>query len=97
MDLFDYARRQDPPTSKTAAVHAKAISGTAKTRMYQAFLNGPKTANEAAAFCKDCYPDLGHETYRKRTHELRRAGLIQYRGTRICGITGHGAEVWEVV
>ena len=97
--LFDppASRRTDPPTSAIGAGHANQISGKLKTRMYQAFLNGPKTANEAAAFCVQSYGDHGHESYRKRSGELARDGLIQSSCSARCRVTGHAAEVWEVI
>ena len=89
-------RNSDPDTSRQAAEQvADALKG-ARRRMYEAFLHGPKTANEAASWCVENSGGL-HETYRKRSGELARAGLIQTVCTARCRVTGQAAEVWEVV
>jgi hypothetical protein len=75
---------------------AKAEIKSARERMYQAFRNGPKTANEAADECVQWYGG-SHETYRKRSGELAKAGLIRTTSSRRCLWSGHVAEVWELV
>ena len=99
LDLFDdppASRLTDPATSKAAEQTAKAAIRTARDKMLEAFMDGPKTANEAAADCVRWYGG-NHETYRKRSGELADAGLIRVCDTRACRVTGHHAEVWKEV
>lgn len=52
-----------------------------------------RTANEAAALAAEVGPRLA-ESYRKRVHELRRAGWIVSSGKRKCRETNRLAETY---
>lgn len=54
----------------------------------------PLTANEIAANAVQYFGGMA-ETYRKRVHELVRAGLLRESGERVCRVTGKGATVYE--
>lgn len=56
----------------------------------------PMTANEIGEAASSMFNGM-QESYRKRVHELVRAGLLREAGERICAVTGKGATVYERV
>lgn len=54
----------------------------------------PLTANEIAANAVQYFGGMA-ETYRKRVHELVRAGLLREVGERVCRVTGKRGTVYE--
>lgn len=56
----------------------------------------PMTANEIADAAAAMFRGMP-ESYRKRVHELVRAGLLRELGERTCSVTGKGATVYERV
>ena len=97
--LFDQpvSRRTDPQTSAIGADHAIQISGKLKTRMYEAFLHGPKTAEEAGAVCREVYGEHSASSYRKRSGELEKRGLIRKARKVRCSVTGGMAYQLKVI
>ena len=56
----------------------------------------PMTANEIGEAASNMFNGM-QESYRKRVHELVRAGLLREAGERVCRVTGKGATVYERV
>ena len=92
------ARNTDKSTS-----HAAAAEITPKLNRIQILClqsvewsdpRRPLTANEIAANAVAYFGGMA-ETYRKRVHELVRAGLLREAGERVCRVTGKGATVYE--
>ena len=101
--LFDAAlteaisRKSDPDTSTDAAEQIRTSQSILRSRMYEAFLHGPKTAEEAAEWCREAYGEHSAASYRKRSGELEKRGLI-CKGQRVrCSVTGGIAYRLEVV
>lgn len=94
IDFATIARPTDPATSHQAAAEVAAKLGT----LQQAFVNEcwdtkPLTASEIAANCATCYGGLA-ESYRKRSKELVRRGLVLECPPRRCSITGKMATTY---
>ena len=56
----------------------------------------PLTANEIADAAAAMFRGMP-ESYRKRVHELVRAGLLREAGERVCSVTGKRGTVYERV
>jgi hypothetical protein len=102
-NLFDFGgydpkrvRRSDPQTSHQGADHIRPTAAVLRERMRLAFAAYPKTANEAAAQCVRAFGG-NHESYRKRSGELKADGVVRVAFTRPCEQTGRQAEVLEVI
>lgn len=92
------ARRNDPTTSKTAAM-ALTLSGgreSAKAKVL-AFLRNPSrvqydyTAHEIS----NVNDKLLHPSVHKRLPDLRRDGLVENGLVRKCGVTGRPSLTWK--
>lgn len=97
-DLFDFggyqpkrARATDPPTSQQAAVEFQSKAAAHKAAMLTAIRARPKTAREAARECVTAYGG-DFESYRKRSGELKQAGLVYVVQSRKCRDSGRLAE-----
>jgi len=97
--LFDppASRRTDPQTSAIGADQIRTSQSILRTRMYEAFLHGPKTAEEAGAFCREVYGEHSASSYRKRSGELEKRGLIRKARKVRCSVTGGMAYQLEVI
>lgn len=87
------SRRSDPATSQKAAekVDLRGCTG----RMFRAFQDlaisqGSATSREAAEHCMACFHtgDKDMETHRKRYTNLKKRGLIEDCGEKVCRHTG---------
>ncbi|MCP4211790.1 MAG: hypothetical protein GY764_09970 [Halieaceae bacterium] len=97
-DLFDFggyepkrARDTDPQTSQQAATEFATKAAQHKAAMLTAIRAKPKTAREAARECVTAYGG-DFESYRKRSGELKAAGLVYVVQTRRCADSGRTAE-----
>jgi len=95
LTLFDderISRKKDPQTSKQAAREMHTKLPKTQQALFAVFSRSVSalTANEAAEIAVKGLTDVraNVETFRKRTHELVRKGLIRECGTRCCLITG---------
>lgn len=92
---MNLSRNSDYVTSHQAAEHIASSLPTLQARMLRAFAV-ERTANEAAEYCFQSYGEKTKESYRKRAHELVRAGHIVPRGKRKCADSGRYARVFSV-
>ncbi len=97
-DLFDFggyeprrARDTDPQTSQQVVIEFVSKAAAHKTAMLMAIRAKPKTAREAARECVTAYGG-DFESYRKRSGELKAAGLVYVVQTRRCADSGCSAE-----
>ena len=90
------ARTSDPITSHQSAAEIEAKLGTMQSLMLSVIRHWghPVTANEAAKECEVEFSGRA-ESYRKRTLELLRQGLIEECGFRPCQITGKNAQTFK--
>lgn len=100
-DPTSIARQADPVTSKEAASDVMPSVGIMATSMLHAIADANEidvhpTAQEAAKRCEFEHGRMA-ESYRKRTTELVRAGLVRVTGERRCDVTGKNAQTYEVV
>lgn len=97
LPLFDVARshKHDPATSHEAARRMNA-SGRARTnadRVYAAIEQWPdRTSGELVSLCEGC--DLAE--VRRRITDLKRAGLIEPTGARLCRSLTTRQTTWGV-
>ena len=89
------SRNSDYVTSHQAAEHIASTLSLLQARMLRAFTI-ERTANEAAEYCFETYGEKTKESYRKRAHELARAGHIAPRGKRKCADSGRSARVFSI-
>ena len=75
MNQLPLFRTTDPETSAEAAEYIAPKLTELQERMLIAF-SFPRTAITAAEYCVERYGEHPAESYRKRTHELLRAGKI---------------------
>jgi len=92
------ARKTDPQTSKKAAHEFRSSLNDKQVLMLRAITDANEigvnpTANEAASSAALQHGGMA-ETYRKRTKELLRLGLLDLRGERRCNITGSTAQTY---
>ncbi len=92
---MNLSRNSDYVTSHQAAEHIASSLPTLQARMLRAFAV-ERTANEAAEYCFQMYGEKTKESYRKRAHELVRAGHIVPRGKRKCADSGRYARVFSL-
>lgn len=88
------ARATDPQTSKRAAREIESKLGDLAAKMLAVFQHREATAKEAARTCVGRYGG-DEESYRKRSGELKRAGLIRLTGERHCTISGKLAQTFR--
>lgn len=91
------ARDTDKATSHAAAADVAPKLGVMQSRCLSpdVFDSPRMTANEIAANAAARFGGMA-ETYRKRVHEIVRAGLLREAGETICSVTGKGATVYEM-
>lgn len=90
-------RHTDPATSRKGAEYLTMQRGSKAALMFERIKKlGSATANEAARECVGEHGGMG-ETYRKRTKDLERLGLIRVSGWGRCKISGRNAQVYELV
>ncbi len=89
------ARSADPDTSHSAAFHVEA-TGKADTQrricLEEVMRNPGQTAAEIAVAC-----DLERHIPSRRLPELRDAGMIQNRETRLCSVMKRVSMTWYLV
>ncbi len=67
-----------------------------RLRVYEDLLtNGPSTAAEVTA--RLLTPTMGNPSFHRRLSELEELGIVYRVKVRECRLTGHLAEVWEIV
>jgi predicted ArsR family transcriptional regulator len=71
LPLVALCRRNDPPTSRSAAANAPTFAGSHEERILAALAAGPGTKDELAGRC-----GLTEQQVARRMHELRRRGLV---------------------
>ena len=71
LPLVALCRRSDPPTSRSAAVHAPTFVGSHEERILAALAAGPGTKDELAGRC-----GLDQQQVARRMSKLRDRGLV---------------------
>ena len=94
------ASDSDKQTSHAAAAEVLPKLNRIQSQVMQAVEwsdpRRPLTANEIARNARSYFGGMA-ESYRKRVHELVRAGLLREAGERICAVTGKRGTVYERV
>jgi len=85
------ARKDDPPTSKMAAVKIAPKLTMTRQRVLTDIINNPgTTAGEIDVRLKS-------PSAHKRVSDLHAMGLIREDATRICQTSGHRARTWTAM
>lgn len=87
-----HARRENPPTSKAAAISMQAPAVTLMEQiMASLYFDGPATQHELAQRLQ-----LESQQINKRTADLKIAGKIEPSGLTRPGPSGRAQTVWRV-
>lgn len=93
VDDLPLFRSTDSATSRQAAQHAIGKRAALQAAILGIVDSEPRTASEIAAACAVRHGGIA-ESYRKRMHELVRAGQVDAREPRVCSVTGHMAATY---
>lgn len=90
IDPRTLSRREDPWTSHAAA-HAIDASGALAKRTAEALARLTARPGSTAS---ELDPKGIGSILAKRLNDLRKLGLAETRGTKVCSVTGRHAQVW---
>ena len=93
VDDLPLFRATDSATSRQAAQHAIGKRAALQAAILGIVDSEPRTASEIAAACAVRHGGIA-ESYRKRMHELVRAGQVGAREPRVCSVTGRMAATY---
>lgn len=83
LPLVALCRREDPPTSRSAAEAAQSFAGDHRERILAALEAGPAGKTEIGRRC-----GLTEQQVARRMHELRRAGRVERTGREVVSHSG---------
>ena len=93
------AHRADPPTSHTAARHARSLASRHQAIILDVLrASGPSTGHEIAAATEhrlDGAEELNREQVMRRCKEMREQGLVSDTGKTRATPSGRQAVVWR--